>query len=222
MAVDGGDVAKIAEAYDSPSWWYDIRGFGVLTFSYNNSLWRQVKFFGAHFGPRHLEIACGSGTLLDLVLRYRRLRRMPVVEIVGVDYAPSMLAGAQKRFRNRSDVRLELCDAARLPFADASFDSLAIANALHSIPDAPGAVSESFRVLKPGGLHAANVLLHPRSIWPLSAIARRINRWGTKKGILHKVYDVEEAKALYVAAGFELVKAEISGNCIYLLAKRPN
>ncbi len=56
---------EIAAAYASPPWWYDVRGFFILTFAYNSTIGRQLRFFGANFGPRHLEVACGTGTLLQ-------------------------------------------------------------------------------------------------------------------------------------------------------------
>ena len=114
MAV-GKTRDEIAAAYDSPPLWYDIRGFFILTFAYNSTLSHQLRFFGPNFGPRHLEVACGSGTLLDFVLRWRRWKRLPDVEVVGIDYAEPMLAGAFKRFAGKSNVRIEHADATALP-----------------------------------------------------------------------------------------------------------
>ena len=91
---------EIAAAYSSPPWWYDVRGFFILTFSYNSTISAQIRHFGRNFGPRHIEIACGSGTLLDIILHWRRWKNLPAVEIVGVDYAESMLAGAIHRGLN--------------------------------------------------------------------------------------------------------------------------
>src|SRR6478672_3814286 len=68
---------EIAAAYVSPPWWYDVRGFFILTFAYNSTLTRQLRFFGPNFGPRHLEVACGTGTLLEMVLRWRKWKRLP-------------------------------------------------------------------------------------------------------------------------------------------------
>ena len=62
---------EIAEAYSSEPWWYDLRGFFILTFAYNSTINTQLRFFGPHFGPNHLEVACGTGTLLELILRWR-------------------------------------------------------------------------------------------------------------------------------------------------------
>jgi len=102
MAAKSRD--EIAAAYSSPPWWYDVRGFFILTFAYNSTLGHQLRFFGRNFGANHLEVACGTGTLLELVLYWRKWKRLPESHIVGVDYAESMLAGAQRRFARRSNI----------------------------------------------------------------------------------------------------------------------
>src|SRR5512138_2052893 len=102
--TSGKSIEEIAAAYDSPPWWYDLRGFLILTFSYNSTLSRQIRFFGPNFGPKHIEIACGSGTLLSFILRWRKRKGLPQVQIVGVDYAESMLNGAKRRFANNPNV----------------------------------------------------------------------------------------------------------------------
>ncbi|MGN2393366.1 class I SAM-dependent methyltransferase, partial [Pelomicrobium sp. G1] len=30
-------LEKIAQAYSSPPWWYDVRGFFILTFAYRST-----------------------------------------------------------------------------------------------------------------------------------------------------------------------------------------
>jgi ubiquinone/menaquinone biosynthesis C-methylase UbiE len=211
---------EIAAAYDSPPLWYDIRGFFILTFAYNSTLTHQLRFFGPHFGPHHLEVACGSGTLLELVLRWRRWKRLPDVEVVGIDYAESMLAGAYKRFARTPNVRIEHADATALPFPDATFDTINVANALHCFPDVDGALRDMRRVLKPGGTMATNVLLYPRGRWPLRAIADRLDRWGMRKGILYTPYDRDDIRARVVRAGFSVVTEMTSGNCYDVLVRR--
>src|SRR4029077_2631728 len=130
---------EIAAAYSSPPLWYDIRGFFILTFAYNSTLPRQFRFFGRNVGASHLEVACGSGTLLDLVLRWRKLKGLPTAKIAAVDYAESMLAGAYRRFDGNENVDVRHADAAALPFPDASFDTVNVANAIHCFPDVDGA-----------------------------------------------------------------------------------
>jgi ubiquinone/menaquinone biosynthesis C-methylase UbiE len=212
---------QIAEAYKSEPWWYDVRGFFILTFAYNSTLPAQLAFFGPNFGPRHLELACGTGTLLELFLKWRRWKKLPAVEIVGVDYAESMLAGAIHRFRGQPGLRFLHADAAEMPLEEGSFDTCNIANAIHCLPDVDGGLRGMFRVLKPGGTLAANVLLHPRGVWPLRQIATAINRWGVNKGILYTTYEREDIRRRILAAGFEIVRERVGGNCYDVLARKP-
>jgi ubiquinone/menaquinone biosynthesis C-methylase UbiE len=212
---------EIAAAYSSPPWWYDVRGFFILTFAYNSTLTRQLRFFGRNFGARHLEVACGTGTLLELVLYWRRWKGMARANVAGVDYAESMLAGARRRFAGWHDVELRHADVAALPYPDECFDTANVANAVHCFPDVDGALRDIFRVLKPGATLAANVLLYPRTIWPFNAIADRIDRWGIRKGILFTPYRREEIRARFLEAGFELASEAVSGNCYEVVARKP-
>lgn len=212
---------EIAAAYASPPWWYDVRGFFILTFSYRSTITEQIRHFGRNFGPKHIEIAIGSGTLLDILLKWRKWKGLPDVDIVGVDYAESMLAGAIHRFAKNPRIELCLADAADLPYPDASFDSTNIANALHCLPDVDAALKDIFRVLKPGATFATNVLLYPRGTGFFKGIAERINRWGMRKGILYTPYKREDIAERIQAAGFEMVAENVSGNCYNVLARKP-
>jgi ubiquinone/menaquinone biosynthesis C-methylase UbiE len=212
---------EIAAAYDSPPWWYDLRGFLILTFAYNSTLGHQLRFLGPNFGARHLEVACGTGTLLQMALRWRKRRGMPPVRVVGVDYAEPMLEGAKRRFAGDAHLEFHHADAARLPFADASFDTANIANSLHCFPAVDAALADIRRVLKPGGTLAANVLLYPRGSWPLTAIANRINAWGIQKGILVTPYRPEDIRQRIADAGLLVVSEAVSGNCYDVKARKP-
>lgn len=211
---------EIAEAYDAPPWLYDLRGFFILTFAYNSTLGKQMRLFGPNFGQNHIEIACGSGTLLEMLLRWRRRRGYPETDIVAIDYAEAMLAGAIQRFKANPRVEVRHADAAALPFPDSAFDTANIANSVHSFPDAVGALKEVCRVLRPGGTLAANVLLYPHGVWPLKAIAERINAWGMRKGILYTPYSLEGVRKLFADSGLTVVSEEISGNCYNVLARK--
>lgn len=212
---------EIAQAYKSDPWWYDVRGFFILTFAYNSTLPAQLAFFGPNFGRRHLEVACGTGTLLELFLKWRRWKKLPAAEIVGVDYAESMLAGAMHRFRGQPGMTFVHADVAEMPLDDASFDTANVANAVHCFPDVDGALRGILRVLRPGGTMAANVLLYPRGIRPLRALAERINRWGMNKGILYTPYEQVDIRRRIVDAGFEIVSERVAGNCYDVMARRP-
>jgi len=211
---------EIAEAYRSPPWWYDLRGFFILTFSYRSSLTRAIRFFGNNMGDTHLELACGTGTLLMLSHYWRRWRGMNRVKVIGVDYAESMLAGAIRRFKKHPSFTFIHGDAGNLQFDEATFDTVNIANSVHCFPEVEKALREAYRVLKPGGTFAANVLLYPKGGKISRSIAQRINEWGMRKGILVTPFERETVNALLIAAKFEVVSEVESGNCYFVIAKK--
>ena len=92
-----------------------------------------------------LEVGIGSG--LNLPYYSGAVERL-----YGLDPSPQLLAMTRKglqKMRLRADL---VCQSAeRLPFADASFDSVVITWTLCSIPDAGSALREIRPVLKPGG-----------------------------------------------------------------------
>jgi ubiquinone/menaquinone biosynthesis C-methylase UbiE len=212
----------VAVAYADPPWWYDARGFFILKLAYRGSLWSQVAFFEKHLSDNHLELAVGTGTLFRYVLRLRRWRRARLPDrVVGIDYAPAMLAGARRKFRRWPEVQLEQGDAAELGFADGSFDSVSVANAFHCFPDPDAALGEVMRVLAPGGTLAMNVLLHPRGGPVSRRIARAICNWGMRKGILHTPYALDDLQGRLHAHGFEVEQEWVSGNAYYVVARKP-
>lgn len=104
-------------------------------------------------GDRVLEIACGTG------LNLPHLRQLVGEQgsLVGVDLTPAMLNIARQRIARHAweNVEVREADAARLPFADASFDKVFCAFALNIIPDYQRAVTEIRRVLVAGGRFVA-------------------------------------------------------------------
>jgi len=221
---DEASLEKIERAYDSPPWWYDVRGFFILTFAYRSTLWEQVRLFGNNIGPMHLEGAIGSGTLFGIILWWKRLTgTSKVIErVVGFDYAEAMLAGAIRRFRGDTRIRLVKADVGSLDLPAATFDTVNVANAVHCFPDVDAGFRELFRVMKPGGTFAMNVLLFPRGSGPFRWIAERIDQWGIKKGILYTPYELDDIKRRIVAAGFEIVWEDITGNTYNVKTRKPS
>lgn len=216
----GKSQDEIAAAYSSPPWWYNLRGFFILFFAYNSTVGSQLRLFGPNFGAQHLEAACGTGHLIEFLLRWRKQKGLPESHITGIDYAESMLDGAKQRFAGNPSIEFKHADAAKLPFPDNTFDTANIANAVHCFPDVDGALRDVYRVLKPEGTLAANVLLYPRAPWPFNRIADRINRWGIRKGILYTPYELENIRQKIVNSGFEFVSESISGNCYNVICRK--
>ncbi len=74
------------------------------------------------------------------------------VSLTGVDLSPAMLEHARRRAAvSGRPVTLQVGDAHRLEFPDASFDTVVCTFALCAIPDERRAIAEMWRVLRPGG-----------------------------------------------------------------------
>lgn len=94
---------------------------------------------------RLLEVGCGMGT--DLI----QLARMDI-SVTGVDLTESGIEMAKRRFEIYDlEAELKVADAENLPFEDESFDVVYSFGVLHHTPDTKKAISETQRVLKPGG-----------------------------------------------------------------------
>jgi ubiquinone/menaquinone biosynthesis C-methylase UbiE len=95
---------------------------------------------------RALDIATGSGHTAFALAPY-------VSSVTGVDLTPEMLAEAEalKTRKGLSNVSFQIADAHEMPFAAQSFDLVVSRRAPHHFSDIGKALSEMFRVLRPGG-----------------------------------------------------------------------
>ncbi|MDD3268508.1 MAG: class I SAM-dependent methyltransferase [Syntrophomonadaceae bacterium] len=107
---------------------------------------------------RVLEVACGTG-IISLGLAER------IKNIEGIDFAPEMVAIAQKKAERAGvKVRFMVQDACNLQYDPDSFDAVIIANTLHIMPEPEKALAEIKRVLKPDGRLIAPTYIHAGNI----------------------------------------------------------
>lgn len=101
-------------------------------------------------GRRTLDLGCGEGRVS------RDLKAMGH-RVVGVDVSATMLTAARE-----ADPSIDTClaDAARLPFADGSFDCVVAFMSLQDVDQMPTAVEEAARVLETGG-RLCLAIVHP-------------------------------------------------------------
>lgn len=134
-------------------------------------------------GPNHLEVAAGTGTLFELVLKWRKWHKMPSIKVVAFDYAERMLNGARKRFKKDKQVTLLRADVTNLSLDSEQFDSATIANAIHCLPDVKSGLHEIHRVLKKRGQLIGNCLNSSHAETPfLTASPDELIHGESKKG----------------------------------------
>jgi ubiquinone/menaquinone biosynthesis C-methylase UbiE len=94
-------------------------------------------------GMQLLDAGCGSGLFTASLLERG-------AQVTGLDVSRPMLAAARQALLGRAFQPL-VGDLRALPFADARFDTAVSITALEFIADGRRAVSELFRVTRPGG-----------------------------------------------------------------------
>nr|WP_314442109.1 class I SAM-dependent methyltransferase [uncultured Sphingomonas sp.] len=109
-------------------------------------LWRE---HGGTLPPRAdvLDLATGNGAVLQHLRDVR-----PKARLVGIDSAPDLGGGADKRLTLKSGVRME-----EVPFADGSFDSVT-SQFGYEYGDTAAIAREVARLLRPGG--SVRLLIH--------------------------------------------------------------
>jgi ubiquinone/menaquinone biosynthesis C-methylase UbiE len=151
--------------------------------------------------------------------------------VTDVDLSEGHLQLAQENFRRRGLTgRFVHHDAESLPFEDNSFDLVYSNGVIHHTPNTANAVSEIYRVLRPGGrvivmVYAENSLQYWRNlVWHYGMksgdlasrsmaeiMSRSVERTGNDARPLVKVYTKPRLRALFRAfAGITIVQRQIS------------
>jgi SAM-dependent methyltransferase len=147
--------------------------------------------------PRALDVGCGTGILLGLLLD-----RVPALDASGVDASEAMLAQARVNLRRWPGVRLERAQVGAgtspaLPAAPGSFDLITCANLLHYLSDPVATLQELARLLAPGGQLVVEDFARraPPFPWRLFEwLVRRLDRDHVR------AYTLAEARALCARA----------------------
>lgn len=109
--------------------------------------WRRFVIAKANIpvGGKMLDIATGTGDLA-----FEALEQVPSATAIGADFVPQMMIVGRKRPEG-DRVRWNSADALNLPYADYTFDAVTHGFLVRNVIDIPRALSEQYRVLKPGG-----------------------------------------------------------------------
>jgi demethylmenaquinone methyltransferase / 2-methoxy-6-polyprenyl-1,4-benzoquinol methylase len=137
-----GVFSRVASKYDVMN---DLMSGGV------HRLWKDamMDWLAPRPGQRLLDVAGGTG---DVAFRF--LKRAAGATAVVCDMTEPMLVEGRKRAdADKLAERLDwvVGDAMALPFASASFDVYTISFGIRNVTRIADALSEAFRVLRPGG-----------------------------------------------------------------------
>lgn len=158
--------------------------------------------FGEARSSRLLEIGVGLGA------DHQRFAEAGA-DLYGVDLTERAIGHTSHRFSAFGlHSNLQVADAEHLPFDDAFFDRVYSWGVLHHSPDTPQAISEVWRVLRPGG-STSIMIYHKRSLvgfmlW-LRYGALTLRPWLTMDEVYSKylespgtkAYTVDEARDLF-------------------------
>ena len=137
-----GVFSSVASKYDVMN---DAMSLGI------HRLWKDamMDWLAPRPGQRLLDVAGGTG---DIAFRF--LKRARQGEAVVLDMTEDMLVEGQKRAeaaKLADQLDWVVGDAMALPFEDASFDRYTISFGIRNVTRIGDALSEAYRVLKPGG-----------------------------------------------------------------------
>jgi demethylmenaquinone methyltransferase / 2-methoxy-6-polyprenyl-1,4-benzoquinol methylase len=143
LPIEKHERRRMREMFSTIAPRYD---FVTRIFSYGMDRgWKRLGVEKAALPPDAvvLDLACGTGDFSQLIREH-----LPRARTVAVDLTEPMLLLARRRGLTGA-----VCgDSTALPFADASFDCVAIGYGLRNFPDLDAAVREIERVTRPGGL----------------------------------------------------------------------
>ena len=151
---------------------------------------RFLRMGGAVTGGKALEIGCGRGVGIELILNL-----FGVGSVEAFDLDPRMIDLARRRLsRRKSQVRLWVGDAAAITASDAAYDAVFDFGIIHHVSDWRAALREIYRVLKPGGV-----------LYAEEPFGRMFNRPLMHRLFAHPdsdVFDVTAFRTALTATGF--------------------
>ena len=166
----------------------------------------------ADFSGKLLEVPVGTG-----VLTMPLYASLPKAAVTCLDYSADMMEHAQKRAAalGLSNVIFVQGDVGALPFGDESFDLVLSLNGFHAFPDKDAAFSETFRVLKPGGVFCGCFYIageFPRTDW-------FVRHMYVPKGFFTPPFETQESltkrlRTLYAQVEVHTVHAEGIFRCM--------
>ncbi|SDH74716.1 class I SAM-dependent methyltransferase [Agrococcus jejuensis] len=137
----GKDPSEVAAMFDATAKRYDLMN-GLFTLG-NDRLWRlqMNRAVAPQPGERILDVAAGTGTSSAPMAKAGAL-------VTALDFSAGMIEEGRRRY---PEIEFVQGDAQELPFDADTFDAVTISFGFRNVQNPRAALSEFFRVLKPGG-----------------------------------------------------------------------
>ena len=149
-----------------------------------------------------LDIATGRGMLLSRVMEWN-----PELSLIGTDIDARILA-VTKLVRNCGEnVAFVGCDGRHIALKDESVDHAFSFVGIANMPEPEKVISEIYRILKKGGSFIYKGLFMDRESEGMRDLQERFG--------LGRVMDIELLTALFVDAGFKVVRSEIIASGVW-------
>lgn len=154
-----------------------------------------VEAIGSRTAPRILDCGCGTGANVEFLARFGRT--------YGFD-----LSAVGLRIGHQSGrARLARASVTAAPFPTAAFDLVTSFDVLYSLPDEDerAAVTEMYRLVRPGGFVLINVAAMEALRGNHSVLSREVRR-----------YSRDSLERLVAGAGFSIVRLTYSNATMFL------
>jgi SAM-dependent methyltransferase len=133
--VNDPEFPKAKAAELAKQWGYDYwdgdRRINYGGYKYIPERWAPVgramiDHYGIKPGDKILDIGCGKGYQL-----YELIQLCPGIDVYGIDISSYAIENSKREIKDR----LQVCNAASLPFPDDYFDFVFSLNTLHNLPN---------------------------------------------------------------------------------------
>lgn len=144
---------KIVSMFDNIAPTYDTAN-RVMSMGVDKS-WRRKAcdlaygFYAQDSIDKIVDVACGTGDMMDFWKKRSETNGIAVGEIIGVDPSNGMVAVAREKFPK---FNYYISKATEIPLQDCSADILSITYGIRNVVEREAALREFNRVLKQGGL----------------------------------------------------------------------